>query len=113
MGMEVFDWMETESFTARESNIRPTILAYRFRSSKEVTHRVLRSILPIKEHWNAAKIIFSMGWEDLGVKDTIMRQRKGRIIGEPINEYLEILEEMEVPVLDRYYTSLEDFLEKI
>jgi hypothetical protein len=112
MSVQVFDWMQSDGgWTTRHFPSRPIILVHGFHRNRGLSHYILKTFVPMKEYWNAEKIVFSIGWEDFGIRRALMRQGGIRNLKPLLNELLEKSNGVEVPIFDQHGTSLRDFLE--
>jgi hypothetical protein len=112
INMDILELMRiTGSWTRRQSCSQPTVLVYGFEHNMGLPLETLAPFLPLKEHWNAKKIVFAIGWKDLRIRSQMERRWEVKYVKRRLKELLDTLEDINVPILDQYGTSLWDFLE--
>jgi hypothetical protein len=110
MSIQVFEWIQTGAlWTARHSPSRPTILIHDLQYKNGLSKELFHSFHPLKDQWNVEKIVFSVGWDDLGI---IRALDLGADIELHHQELLDAAEATEIPIFDQHGTPLQGFLEK-
>lgn len=111
MNMQVFEWMEVAgTWQPSYWKRRPIVLLHGLYPGEGLSPQSLASLSPIRVNWRAEKIVFAIGWSELGVKKTSANRWKG-LFSRSRKDSFSILNDISIPVLDQYGTSLQSFLE--
>ncbi|PVF95813.1 hypothetical protein CPB86DRAFT_816856 [Serendipita vermifera] len=113
ISIHIFDFMRiSESWAPKSSNKRRTLFIHGLQPGAGLSPGTLAPLFPLKEHWRVDRIVFSLGWDDLGITSTLVRRWGTTFIRWRLSEILDALEDIGIPIFDQYGASLWGFIEQ-